>query len=297
MDTASPTQEKTRLSLFKLRDLPLPGPMAQETLRIMGNDDVELQEVVSVVEKSPELTARLLRCANSAYYGQRRHIYSVREAVIRVLGLGITKSLALALALGSNFTPSQKSGLSSYDFWLDAVLTATLSQKLVKHLKSHSRPVPATIYTAGLLHNLGLLGLSQAFPDTVKEHIKGFPQVEMTTLESALEQNLGLTSAQAGGYLAEHWGLPTALVNAITYHRCPEHIHEHWTLSRLIGISSQIVPVLLLQQPKSLSEDLPECHNQDLLPVAAITSECEQLQSQLPELEDLAGLLQSKGDS
>ena len=95
----TPLEDEVRSRLLRLGDISPPPAIAHELIRLVRDDHADIQALVQIVEKSPEVTARILRWANSAYYGERKRIAFVRDAIIRVLGVSTAKSLLLAQAL------------------------------------------------------------------------------------------------------------------------------------------------------------------------------------------------------
>lgn len=287
--SANATQDVAELRLFRLQEIPPPQGMALEAIRIIGDDRVDLSEVVVLIEKSPEFAARILRCANSAYYGCQSQVASVRDAVIRVLGLSTTKSLILAAALADSFElPCQ--GFSRERFWFGAVACAQLSQDLAGSLLPPQKPAPPVAYTAGLLHNLGLLALIHAFPDEVKQAFdlawKG------DSPNSVVEQATGLTSGQAGEWLAWRWGFPESLTRVMASHDVPDYQGTDWPLVRLVGLASSIADgMFTANAKKTFPANLPE----NLLLGAAVGDATERLMQQMPELLELAVLLADGG--
>lgn len=227
--------EEVRLKLFRLKEIPPPSGSAQVIMRVAADENVSLTQIVSLIEKSSELTARILRCANSAYYGQRSQICSVREAVIRVLGLSVTKSLILAMALAGSFRLRPCAGFDKERHWFVSVTTATLAQDLSRKLLVYDKPAPGTAYTAGLIHNLGVLALLHSFPNQMEQV---FAQDNSSNLQQAMMNLIGVDHRIAGGWLAQRWGLPEDLILTITHHEDPTYTGSAWPLVRLIGLSA-----------------------------------------------------------
>ena len=281
--------EKTRLKLFQLREIAPPAGMSREIIRIAGNDQVELDEVVAVIERSPETAARILRCANSAYYGQRGHIHAVRDAVIRVLGLSVTKSLMLAMALSGCFQLKECPGFSRERHWFIAVAAASLARDLAPHLQASPRPTPATAYTAGLLHNLGTLALVHTFP---REMAQVFAEPEAPRRQLLLRSLVGLDGATAGKWLATHWGLPGEMALVMAHYGAPSFRGTDWPLVRLVGLGTVVAEQLFARQEVPVGDEWTE----GFLPASLVSAAAGQLASEHTSLMDLAGLLAGKGE-
>lgn len=231
-------------SIRKIKQLPPPSGLCREIIQIVSDEQVDLIDLVSIINKSPAITARILRCANSAYYGQRGEITTVREAIIRVLGLAITRSLSLAMALSGNFDVQQSRLFNCHRYWFNAVTTAGMAQSLSHFLFVREKPAPATAYTAGLLHNLGLQALVHCFP---LEMEKVFASSQ-GSLSKRINNQLGINHHQAANLLAEAWDLPQPISQALNGLACDDDLETSSPLTQLIWISSQLSDTLYHEQ-------------------------------------------------
>jgi len=206
--------------------------MSLEIIRVVSDDQVDMTDMVAVINKSPAITARILRCANSAYYGQRGQITTVREAIIRVLGLSITRGLALAMALSNDFETNKVSNFDERRYWFNAVTTANIAQGLSHYVQHDDRPAPATAYTAGLIYNIGIQALVHCFPEDMN---RIFAHAS-TSLKEQTHTQLGLDHHAASALLAENWALPDILCRAMEAK--PEHEQE--PIARIVSFSAEL---------------------------------------------------------
>ncbi|MBN2429140.1 MAG: HDOD domain-containing protein [Deltaproteobacteria bacterium] len=283
---AHPTPEdEVRSRLFALGEIPPPPAIAQELIRLAGNDQADIHELVKVVEKSPELTARILRWANSAYYGQRNQIFSTRDGIIRVLGLSTAKSLLLAQALAVSFATRELSFFPLERFWYLAVATATLGQDLAQQHFRH-KVSPGIAYTAGLIHNIGLLALVTAFPEELEQV---FIEKHEDPISFRIYGKIGIDPCVAGAWLGKRWGLPEDFVRVIRYLKDPDYEGQQWEMVRLIGLAAVVAEHHL--DGKALSDIPPECRNEKLVDFTTLFSVVECLNSRFDELKNFSLLL------
>ncbi len=278
---------EAQLKLFRLKDLPPAPGMLQEALRVVGDEKAALRDVAAVIERSPELVARILRCANSSYYGQRRRIVTVEEAIIRVLGLSTTKGLVVAMSLSNAFNLRACPNFQIERHWLTALVTADLSEKLAVHLDP---PVPlaaGTAYAAGLLHNLGLLALVHTFPRELDAIFAAGSVAE------GIRREFDLSHQEAGAQLALRWGLPEVLLQAAAHNADPAYRGAGWRLAALVGLSKAIAEALYDgASPSNCPLDRPG----DLgLSDETLTGALEQVHGDLTGLRELAAELSGKG--
>jgi HD-like signal output (HDOD) protein len=277
--------EEVRSRLLILGEISPPPAIAQELIRLVGNENTDIQDVVRVVEKSPEMAARVLRWANSAYYGQRHKIISVKDGIIRVLGVSTANSLLLALALASSFEVRKITFFPIERFWYLAVATATLGQELAQqHCKD--KLSPGIVYTAGLIHNIGLLALATAFPEELKPI---FFKQKGKSLNSLVFQKIGIDPCVAGAWLAKRWGLPDDLVRVIRHHKEHSYEGQQWELVRLVCLAAHASEYHL--DGKALSDIPVEFRVEKLINLEALFSSVEYLNKRFDELKNFSQLL------
>lgn len=204
--------------------------MALEIIRVVSDDQVDMTDMVAVINKCPTITARILRCANSAYYGQRGRISTVREAIIRVLGLSITRGLTLAMALSNDFKTDHVNNFDAQRYWFNAVTTANIAQGLSHYVQHEDRPAPATAYTAGLIYNIGIQALVHCFPEIMN---RIFAQPSVSLKQQTFAQ-LGLDHHAASALLAKNWDLPDILCRAMGSQR------EHEPITHIVAIAAAL---------------------------------------------------------
>ena len=194
----------------ELADLKPLNPVAQRIIALAEDERFSAHELAAGIASDPALTARMLKLANSAYYGFPRRISTVRDAVV-LLGFRAVRSTTLATCL----IDAMPGGgvLDEIVFWRFSVSVGTLAELLAR---AEGAP-PDEAFTAGVLHNIGRLALDQRLPDGL-EHAVRHAQQHGLTLPDAERDVLGYTDAQLGALLCERWALPAPLVAAVAGH-------------------------------------------------------------------------------
>lgn len=278
--------DETRVRLLKLKDIPPPPALARELIRLAGDDEAEILDVVGVVQKSPEITSRILNWANSAYYGERNKVNSVKDAIIRVLGLSAAKSLLMAVSLSSTFDVRRFPFFPLERHWYLSVSTAAIAQILAPSAAVPA-PIPSgAVYTAGLIHNLGTLGLLHVFSAELKEV---FAEHHEMPLNSRIEECLGISPAMAGAWLGKRWGLPMELVHTLGYCDDCAYNGSDWPLVRLVGLSSKVAEYHY--DGKNLSDISSVYPCEGLVRLSDIFASIQQVEDHLGELKAFAQLL------
>ncbi len=200
--------------LRSLKNLP-PFPMvAQRALLLVNKPEVSIQELVDVVKFDPGITANILRIANSAYFGLRREIHSLHQALLL---LGTQELLKIIIASGAtrlfaNSAPgyfSERQGL-----WRHSVSCGLMADILARELNLAEHTIS---FTAGLLHDIGKIVLS-LFVDQKFMEIMTVVETQGVSFHVAEKQVLGVDHAEMGGEMARIWDFPDRLRLVITHH-------------------------------------------------------------------------------
>ncbi|MDA0269456.1 MAG: HDOD domain-containing protein [Chloroflexi bacterium] len=205
-----PTLDELVVQVAELAPLPA---VAGRILALSGRADFSAHDLAAIIASDQALTTRLLRLANSAYYGAPRRIGTVRDAVV-LLGFRAVQQVALASCMMQRGRPSTH--LDYERFWHFSITTALLAEVLARVDGEHLD----VAFTAGVVHNVGLLALDQHRPDLLGEAIAR-SRAEPTSVHQAEHALLGYTDADLGAALVEHWNFPSTLVEAVRDHARP----------------------------------------------------------------------------
>jgi len=195
--------------IAELRALPA---VAARVIQIAGGEQFSAHELAQAVASDQALTAKLLRLANSAYYGYPRKITTVRDAVV-LLGFRAVRSAALASCV-IDALPDKAANTDPQRFWRFSVTVGMLAEVLSHAHRRHMDEA----FTAGVLHNIGRLALDQHRPRELMA-VTTLAARKKTTIAEAERAVLGFTDAELGGALAMHWNLPEELVDAVAHHQ------------------------------------------------------------------------------
>jgi HD-like signal output (HDOD) protein len=223
--------------LGPLAKLPPFQPVATLLLRLFDQENARTAEIVRLIESDPALSAELLAVANSALYAPRTTVTSPAQAVFR-LGYQATKSLTAALGLRAMMRGAPRTGVVRR-LWLHSVATATIGQQFAPLFQVE----PAVGYVAGLLHDLGRLGLLAAHPEEYAAFAVTAQESVDATLEGE-ERQFGMTHCEAGSVLSRAWGMPETVCRATRIHHQPAPQDD---IVGLIHLACQIADSLQFQ--------------------------------------------------
>ncbi len=179
---------------------------------LLRQPDTGLDEIVDLVRVDPALTFQIIRLGNSAFYGLKNHCDSLEEAVARI-GFGDIHSLVgLVAARHACQQDLPAYQISAVRFWENAVATGQVMSALAARNGTDAN----TAYSTGLLRNLGRIVLNNHVGAVRYPGAAGAPDL------AAWEQaTYGLTGAEAGATLLEHWRFSAATVSAVRSHVAP----------------------------------------------------------------------------
>jgi len=176
-------------------------------LETVEDETSSAQDLTDLLEQDHAISARLLRLANSAFYGLRFPVDSIRRAVV-VIGFDEVQQLALATSVFGALSSREQFALDPEDFWMHSLGTAKAAQMVAKdHLPVKS---PGACFTAGLLHDIGKFVLALVLKDEYQEIVLEAKETNRALREVELKR-LETTHGEVGQWIAGKWHLPKAL--------------------------------------------------------------------------------------
>ena len=213
--------------------LPTLPAVITQLISLIDNPKTSARNVAQLISTDQALTAKILKLANSAFYGFPREIATVDLAVV-VLGFETVKSLGLSVSVLERFVGT--GGNSAFDrqkFWEHSIGCGVAAKLLAAKLRYR---IPGEAFAAGILHDIGKLILSQYFSSEFSEILE-MAERENLYIGRAEERVLGVSHADVGGWLAERWNLPKQLEDAIAFHHAPGRMSGGAELPSLIHLA------------------------------------------------------------
>ena len=220
----------------KVDELPSLPHIVVRVMELTEDPDSTAFDINEVINQDQNMTAQVLRMANSVYYGYSRRIATVTDAIV-LIGFNAVRSIVLAASV-SKILKKELSGyvMGEGELWRHSQGAAVFARLLAK--KSKFRSVELA-YTATLLHDIGKLVLNSYLSESYQEVLKVVNEEKLPFNE--VEDNLfGFNHATVGGKVAEKWNLPNDLVEAISYHHLPEQAEINPQLTAIVHISDAV---------------------------------------------------------
>ncbi|NTV12638.1 MAG: HDOD domain-containing protein [Desulfobulbaceae bacterium] len=200
----------------KLSDLPT-LPMVAHHLNVESQKDTFTSKILAgIIEKDPPLTSKILKLANSAYYGFSSKVASLDRA-ITMLGFGTVKNLACSVAISSFFPPGQQGEVDMGGLWKHCLGTAVSARQLIMVT---APALAEEAFLAGVLHDIGTIIIINKFPDQALAALRVMKEKKISQSE-AEKGSIGFTHEAAGAFLVSKWNFPPRFYRIIRMHHNP----------------------------------------------------------------------------
>lgn len=227
--------ERVTQILAKIEDLPTLPSSVLEVMRIVDDPRCSTSRLGNLVLSDPPLAARVLRLANSAYYGFPRAVAAVPQA-ITLLGFATLRNVALSTAVFDLFRTKKEPSLDLPALWRHSVATATAARLIARRVRY--TPLEKA-FTAGLLHDIGKVLIARYLPGSMGRVVETVA-AENIMITDAEQRVLGVSHAAFGAWLAARWAFPTSLVDAIAFHHQPPQALDNRSLAAIVCVADAL---------------------------------------------------------
>ncbi len=210
---------------------PLPQ-ISIKLIQMLNNPDTKVSDLVELIKMEQALTADILKIVNSPYYGLRKEVISIRQAV-NYLGFVNLKSLIIALSTKKFMQRGDKYDIT---LWKHSVSVALFSKIITAKLKIYNTE---EMFVAGLLHDIGKVVLNKNIPDTYKPIMDEVVGTGIS-FEEIEKKVLGFTHSDVGLFLIQEWNLGDRLKNIIFYHHNPTLASEFIQETAVVNLADKL---------------------------------------------------------
>lgn len=189
------------------------APVLDEIEAALESPQCSLVTVGEAIEKDPDLTARLLRLGNSAFYGYSTRLSTVAEAV-SLIGIQQVQDLILASSIIEHFSGLPDDFLNMEGFWRHSLACGTSARLLALEKRL---PKADKFFVAGLLHDVGRLVLLMQAPEAARKIVERY-RAGGILLQEAEQEVLGYDHQVVVGALLRRWKFPEFLIRAVSLH-------------------------------------------------------------------------------
>ena len=210
--------DKEKYSKFDMANITLPEvpSIVFELNDVIANPRSSADDIAKVIQKSPSLTAMLLKLVNSTFYGFPSKIDKISSAVI-LIGTKEIAGLALGISILTTFDKISPKIVDMFQF-----LKHSFACGITARMLATQKGIPHTeqFFVSGLLHDLGRLILYSNFPED-SHNILNLTRTSNKLLYEVEKDCLGGNHAHVAKFLIKQWDLPISLENNVSYHHNP----------------------------------------------------------------------------
>jgi putative nucleotidyltransferase with HDIG domain len=247
--------------------------------RVINDPRSSASQVADVISKDPNITMKLLKIVNSAFYNFTSKIDTISRAVA-ILGSEELRTLAMGTSILEMFKGIPEDLVNMKSFWEHSVACGTAARLIGSHMKIAETE---RLFVGGLLHDIGRLIVYKHLPQQGREMLLRAKR-DGSLLYTVELEFLGFDHSQIGAALIQKWRLPATLEQTVGYHHQPTlsqypsetsivHIADILANALMIGTSGEwFVPPLS-----------PEAWTKLGLPVGIFTDSIQLIDQQVAE--------------
>lgn len=212
------TEAKIRNIAKKISGLPTLPTVISKMIELVDNPRTDTRTLARLISNDQSLTARILKLANSAYYGFSREISTVDTAIV-VMGFNAVKEMGLSLSVFDAFKNiGSIEGFDINKYWEHSVACGITSRYLARKFNLIE---PGELFVGGLLHDIGKMIIIQYMPEEFN-HITALMEETDIDYSEAEIAVMGISHGEIGSLIAERWHLPKRIATCIRYHHEPD---------------------------------------------------------------------------
>lgn len=227
--------------IHRAEDLPTIPHVVAKLLELCRDTEASAIDLAAVIGQDASLSTRVLKVVNSAFYGRRDPVASLRQAVV-VLGSKAIQSVVLSTSVVKMLSTSGGGSFDYLTFWEDSLRRGVTAKLLGKAAPG------ATLHDAmlcGLIMDIGTMGLAHCFPTEYAKvtRLRAKGQLDSRELERAV---FGIDHCEVGEAMARSWRFPDVMCQVIRHHHepaAPEVSAEHHAMVQLGALAFDIAAI------------------------------------------------------
>lgn len=242
--------------LGQVKELPSLPEIYIRVSELLDNDDSTAKQIGETVQTDPSITSRILKMVNSAYFGLPHRVSTISQAV-SLLGRQRLKQMLMGSILEGLFRNVNSNDFPMQDFWQHSIKTAIIAKHLAmqnEYIIDHD-----TLFTAGLLHDIGRLVIEGGIPGHLADVEKLVKSKRIGVVQAEIEV-LGFAHTDVSEALLQKWGLPELLIHCVKNHHEENHEGPSANASRIIYLANQLshhLPPIDEGEARDILDEIP----------------------------------------
>lgn len=230
--------DKYRAIVDGLGQVPTLPAIVARVLEVLNTPHASADNAARLIGQDLALSAKVLRLANSAFYGIPRTIASVDQAIV-ILGFQTVRSLVMSASV-MKLLGKGSEHLDRRAIWRHSVAAALISRIVARKFGRRLGLDVEAAFMAALLHKIGILILDGTEGNDYRKVLEGALEADAPSLPELEKLHLEIDHATVGGMLAERWGLPEELREPIAFHLAPAASPHQSELASVVHLSSYL---------------------------------------------------------
>lgn len=221
--------------ISQIQTLPTLSKVVKRVIELVENPETSPACLARAISTDAAMVSRVLKAANSAYYGLPKQVSTITQATV-VLGFNTIKNLVLATSVFSIFKGSGVSRFNREEFWLHSIGCATISKIICRQIHIG---LPEEAFIAGLFHDIGKIVEDQFLHDNFDKILTCIDKTHVSFKEA--EQTIqGIDHTEIGFWLCDKWNFPLHLQEAVAFHHNPRKATINKELVSLVHLANSI---------------------------------------------------------
>jgi HD-like signal output (HDOD) protein len=252
--------------------------------QVVNDPETTFQDVAEVISQDVSLTARLLKIANSSFFGFSERVDTITHAV-SVIGSDQLRDLALGTYVIDAFKGMNHSSISMESFWKHSIAAGIASRIIAVYKRTEN---PERLYIAGMLHEVGRLIIFANFEKEVEKILEVYGENEELLCDIEKKQ-FGWNHAYLGAEFLKSWNLSESQIEAVKFHLNPLEGQSYQNETAIIHFGGIIAKILRLGNCGENFIPKIETKAWDILglPMDILPSIFQQVDSQFAETVDV----------
>jgi putative nucleotidyltransferase with HDIG domain len=229
-----PPSQKIKAAVDNLQPIP---QVALKIMRLLSDSHYDINAIAGEIRQDQVIVAKMLKLCNSSMFAGNVQIDSLNNAIL-LLGHNLLVKTIVSASVATFYDQSDSGySLCKGGLYHHAIGTAIIAEKIASITGKAS---PSVAYTAGLLHDIGMVVLDQYIASVSPLFYRELQQ-EKSNMLAVEKELLGVNHCEAGKQLASQWNLPASLSNAIYHHHFPEEAQTDAVLCHIIYLADLIM--------------------------------------------------------
>jgi HD-like signal output (HDOD) protein len=223
------------IRISRSENLPVLSQSATAVLRLVDDSNAGPREIESAIAKDSAITGKILKAANSAYYGGVK-VPTVGRAV-HFLGMNSVRSLVVGIAFQQMSSGmAEAPSFNKLEFWKHSLAVATAA-RILGRIQMPGKA--EELYCAGVMHDVGMLVLDRFMAGEFQGAIETSQRTTMPLYECE-KQAYKFDHTDVGALLADHWALTPIIKSSIQYHHSPMRDSENFETTKIVAAADAI---------------------------------------------------------